>query len=191
MKVKRRFPIFNSHLDLAHHYWNLIIQENDWAIDATCGNGHDTLFLAKICLGVIALDIQENALTATRALLFNENLEAKVHLFNQSHETFPIIAHQNPVRLIVYNLGYLPGGNKSLVTQVNSTLTSIKNGLNLLLPGGAISITCYPGHPEGEREQEELLTFCKGLDPAQWNVCFHSWNNRNKSPSLLLIQKNT
>ncbi len=185
MKEKRNFPIFNSHLDLAHQIWAKAAEAGDWAIDSTCGNGHDTLFLAQHYEGIIGLDIQEKALENTRNLV---NGNERVHLFCQSHETFPDLA--KPIKLIVYNLGYLPGGDKTLTTQVQSTLTSISNALNLIVPGGLVSITCYPGHPEGQREEEAILVLCEGLSPAKWGVSFHSWRNRSKAPSLVLIQKN-
>src|SRR5438046_2446562 len=117
MKEKRNFSIFNSHLDLAHQIWAKAAQPGDWAIDATCGKGHDTLFLAPHSEGVIGLDIQEKALENTRNLVTGNE---KVHLFCQSHETLPDLA--KPIKLIVYNLGYLPGSDKALTTQVQSTL---------------------------------------------------------------------
>jgi len=181
----RFFELFgyNSHLDLAHQIWAKAAKPGDWAIDATCGNGHDTAFLAKHFAGVIALDIQEQALENTRKLVQDCN---NVHLFHQSHETFPALPH--PIRLIVYNLGYLPGGDKQLTTQASSTLMSIQNALRLAQ--SLISITCYPGHPEGQREEEAILDFCQDLPPDMWNVSFHSFRNRIKAPSLVVIQKN-
>jgi len=184
------FSQFQSHLDLAHKYWEEILKQGGWAIDATCGNGHDTLFLAQAADGVIGLDIQENALQITRSLLKEAKADLeKVHLFCQSHETFPLLASNYPIPLIVYNLGYLPGGNKDLTTQTDTTLKSISNGLSLLVPGGALSITCYPGHPEGEKEEKAIGQFAQNLPPHIWSVCFHQWKNRKQSPSLFLIQK--
>lgn len=189
MKEKRQFPIFNSHLDLAHQYWKRLLHDQDWAIDATCGNGHDTLFLSQICAGVIGIDIQETAIKNTQNLLTEHNV-SNFYLFFQSHQNFPQIAFENPIRLIVYNLGYLPGGQKTLTTVVDSTIESVKNGLDLIMPGGCISITCYPGHPEGKREEARLKSFLATLDSHKWSVCFHEWSNRNQSPSLFIIQKN-
>jgi len=94
------------------------------------------------------------------------------------------------VRLITYNLGYLPGGgDKSLTTKVETTVESVRKALKLIQAGGAISITLYPGHSEGQREETQLLSFIKKLTPLEWNCCHHQWLNRNKSPSLLFIQK--
>jgi hypothetical protein len=87
----------------------------------------------------------------------------------------------------VYNLGYLPGGKKSITTQTDTTLESVKLSLELLADDGAISITCYPGHEEGAREEKELLAFAETLSSKEWNVCQHKWLNRPRSPSLLWL----
>ncbi|NGX59712.1 MAG: hypothetical protein KR126chlam3_00869 [Chlamydiae bacterium] len=187
MEEKRQSVTFHSHLDLAHQYWQKVAQKDSWAIDATCGNGYDTLFLAKICAGVIAIDIQEKAIENTRSLI--QDL-SHVHFFCQSHVDFPKSANEKPISLIVYNLGYLPGGDKELTTLSSSTLESLSSAMEIVLPGGLISLTCYPGHPEGAHEEKALLGVASGLDPKRWTICHHQWKNRQKAPSLLLLQKN-
>lgn len=182
MEDKRR----NAHLHLAHSYWEKQPHEGTWAIDATCGNGHDTKVLSEIFEGVIAIDIQQVALDNTRSLLGNLS---HIHYFHQSHASFPPLAHLKPISLIVYNLGYLPGGNKEKTTHTTTTLESIRRALVLVSKSGLISITCYPGHSEGAREEKALLELAKGLDPSIWSVCHHRWLNKNRAPSLLLLEK--
>ncbi len=183
------FPLFRSHLDLAHQYWEKLLQAGDWAIDATCGNGHDTLKLAEILSkrngGVIGIDIQPEAIAKTRALL----REYDVALYCQSHADFPPLAKEKPVRLIVYNLGYLPGGDKAFTTMTESTLASVRKASELIVPGGALSITCYPGHAEGAIEQRALLQELAEWPPEVWNICHHTFPQRPLAPSVLLIQK--
>ncbi len=191
--MRRHFPLFQSHLDLAHHYWKGLLQSGDWAIDATCGNGQDTLVLAEMLLNkarseVIAIDIQEEAIRRTQELL-SPLLLPKVQLFQQSHVNFPSLANAVPVKLVVYNLGYLPRGNKQFTTQTPTTLQSVQKALSLIISGGAVSITCYPGHPEGASEEKALLELVGQLSPSDWNVCYHTFPNRRAAPSLLLIQR--
>jgi hypothetical protein len=194
--MQHNFSLFQSHLDLAHSYWERLLLPGDWAIDATCGNGRDTLKLAEILQGkdggVIGIDIQREALARTQELLssrFSAEDLSSIHLFEQSHEEFPSLAIQHPIRLVVYNLGYLPGGNKEKTTKTASTLASVRLALGLVLPGGAVSITSYPGHPEGACEDSALQELVKALSPASWNVCLHTFSNRSQSPRLLYIQK--
>lgn len=194
--MRPSFPLFQSHLDLAHGYWQRLVRSGDCVIDATCGAGFDALALARSALtadsgALHALDVQEPAIVATRARL-HESLPpaalARVHLHQQSHATFPSEIAPGTVRLIVYNLGYLPGANKALTTQVSSTLESLAAALPLLQPGGCVSITAYPGHPEGARERDMLLDYTATLDPMLWSCCQHVWINRRAAPTLILIQ---
>jgi hypothetical protein len=175
---------FSPHLALAKKYWQSHLAKNDLAIDATCGNGNDTLFLSGLCK-VIALDIQEKAIENTKNLLAKNQAQAQVLLL--PHEKIDTL-NVTP-NLIVYNLGYLPTGNKSLTTKVDSTLESIQKGLEILEAKGTLSITCYPGHEEGEREELAILDFVQSLPPFMWTVCHHRWLNRSKSPSLFWVVK--
>ena len=165
------------HLRLAHAYWKEVIAPGDLVIDATCGKGHDTLFLTELGAEVVAYDIQEEAIEATRQKV----PAARFRL--QSHAHF----EEKEAALIVYNLGYLPGGDKSRTTHTTSTLQSVKHALQIATK--AISITCYPGHPEGAREEALLLDFLKGIDKKQWCICHHRWLNTRAAPSLLWLRR--
>ena len=192
------FPLFQSHIDMAHAYWKSLILSGDTVIDATCGNGHDTLTLANLALSqekggkLIAIDTQQQAIESTRERLnvhLDPNFIPLIHLLHQCHSSFPAEIFPETVKLIVYNLGYLPGSDKSKTTSSNTTLQSILAALPLLTSGGALSITCYPGHPEGKIEEEIILGFAATLNPMQWSTCVHRWINRREAPSLLIIQK--
>ncbi len=165
-----------NHLQKAHSYWKEILEQGDLVIDATCGNGHDTLYLTELGAKVVAYDIQEEALEAARI----RAPEATYRL--RSHISFV----EKEAALIVYNLGYLPGGNKERTTQTDTTLQSVGRALDMVTK--AISITCYPGHPEGAKEEAALLDFARSLDPKKWHVCHHQWLNRKQAPSLLWLE---
>jgi SAM-dependent methyltransferase len=180
----------HSHLQQAHLIWGHWLQEGHWAVDATCGNGHDTLKLSELVGasgGVIALDIQEEAIESAKSRVKAPN----VHFFCQSHASFPSLSQEHPIHLIAYNLGYLPGGEKDKTTLKESTLMSLKAALKLVTPGGLISLTCYPGHPEGAAEEALLLDYVNQLDSREYNVSHTQWKNRNEAPSLLIIQRNS
>jgi len=192
------FPLFQTPIDLAHDYWQRLLHPGDYVIDATCGNGHDTLFLANLVLKkdtngqLLAMDTQAEAIQNTQQLLQDnlaKNMLDRVSFFNGCHSTFPSQIEKESITLIVYNLGYLPGGNKELTTTSSTTLQSLQAALPLIVPGGAISITCYPGHPAGKVEETEILSFTNSLSPLEWSCCYHRWINRNQAPSLILIQR--
>ncbi len=193
--MRPKFPLFTTPIDLAHNLWEDLLNENDLVIDATCGNGKDSLFLAELLEKkkgtLFCIDIQEKAIEKTKALLENKmpDFSSTVQFYKQSHETLPLIPSHLSLKLIVFNLGYLPAADKSITTQVDSTLMSLSNAIEVIVAGGMICITCYPGHSEGKKEQEALLENLSKLDPQLWCFTTFFWANRNSSPSLFLVQK--
>lgn len=182
-----------SHLDIAHTFWQKIVCHGDTVIDATAGNGHDSLFLASLALGdsggkLIALDIQKSAIDNTKCRL-KDFPEKQISLYEMCHSRLKEVAAPESVKLIAFNLGYLPGGDKSLTTRTLSTLAAIKAALDLIIPGGLVSITCYPGHAEGLVEENAILPFCQALDPKVWSVSSHTFINRTRHPHLILLQR--
>lgn len=197
MKRETQFTLFQSPIDLAHDYWARLLASDSIAIDATCGNGYDTATLAKILFSrgemgtLYAVDIQSAAIEATKKRLEVEcgsQIADKVRYQQGCHSSFPVEIKPASVSLIIYNLGYLPGGDKSLTTQRTTTLKSLSEAMQLIKPGGAISVTCYPGHAEGKEEENLILDFSAGLSQKEWSCCHHRWINRKASPSLLLLQ---
>ncbi len=195
--MRHSFSLFQSHLDLAHSYWSKIVQLGDTVIDATCGNGYDTLKLCELALSsdagkLYTFDIQSQALNSARhylqSLLSLEQF-TRIEFHQCCHSQFPARLLPESIKLIVYNLGYLPGGDKMQTTQTSTTLQSLRHAQKLLQPGGMISVTCYPGHLEGAREQEAIIHEFSQLAPQEWSCCHHVWLNRKQAPSLLIIQK--
>jgi len=176
----------NSHLTFAHTIWHSLVQCGDTVIDATLGNGHDALALANMLSKgtLIGYDIQEKSINHCQKLLHDKKNIA-IELRHQCHAQI----EAKEAKLIVYNLGYLPGSDKSLTTRVETTLQSIKRAQKILIESGIISITLYPGHPEGAKELEALLAYSQSLDKKEWTVSWTSWPNRKKGPSVLLYQK--
>lgn len=187
--------IFSPHLRLAQRYWKEHLNLGDCAVDATCGNGHDTLYLSQLLLSqpqsrIAAFDIQPTALKNTESLLsqhLSSDQMKQISFHCGSHTQ--IVSLPFVPRLIVYNLGYLPGGDKTITTKTETTLQSIKNAMEILAPDGALSITCYPGHEEGAREEKALLAYLETLSSKQWQIQYHKWINRPKSPTFLWVHR--
>ncbi len=195
--TRSKFSLFQSHLDLAHHYWSHIVHIGDSVIDATCGKGFDTLKLCQLSLSVdkgkvYGFDIQAEAIETTKHYL-QANLSPEIYrnifLKKHCHSTFPEEISPESIKLIVYNLGYLPGGDKQKTTESETTLQSLQKGEHLIIPGGVISMTFYPGHEEGANEKSRILSYISKLSPKEWSCCHHQWVNRKDSPSLLILQK--
>ncbi len=180
------------HIIYSHKLWKKHLKNNCQVIDATCGNGKDTLFLLKQTKGkVYCFDIQKIAIEKTKLLLkktFKNEDFNRTKFFNLSHEHLNIIEEQ--VSLIVYNLGYLPGGDKTITTTCKSTIKSLSQAMRLLNNKGAISIMCYPGHSEGEIEEKAILNFLSNISLDDWEIFHYRWIKKNKkTPSLVWIKK--
>lgn len=166
------------------------IQKGDTVVDATMGKGHDTLFLARL-VGeqgqVIAFDIQKTALDHTAERLKKAGV-TWAQLYKVSHTQ--VAKYVEKAQAFVYNLGYLPGGNKDLTTQSDETLLSVQRALSLLLPGGVIVLVCYPGHLEGKKEARVLENYLSLLKQPDFEVLRLSFINHNHTaPYALAIQK--
>jgi SAM-dependent methyltransferase len=139
-----------------------VLSPGDIAVDATVGNGHDTLFLAQTVHPggmVIGCDVQEAAITATRARLAAAGLDGIARLHLTGHERLAELVapeHHGRVAAITFNLGYLPGGDKTLVTRAETTRAALQAAATLLRPGGLLSLLVYVGHPGGAAEHDAV-----------------------------------
>jgi len=162
----------------AHDWLASRIPTGSIAIDATAGNGHDTLALARL-VGpsgqVFAFDIQAEALAATRQRL-DEHGYHWVELLQRSHaELNDWIPQQHFGRIaaIVYNLGYLPGGEHGVITTAETTLAALRQSTAWLAEGGALSVLAYRGHDGGRNETEAVARFFDELKSKRWEIEVH------------------
>lgn len=173
--------------ELAHLLISHILKPGSIAVDATCGNGFDTLFLSKL-VGpngfVYAYDIQDTAIKNSKELTKNEN---NIEYFLKSHEYID----QTNIDVVLFNLGFLPKGNKEITTCKDSTLNSLNNLINSynLNPNMHIFIVVYPGHDEGLKESLALLDFTKTLDSKTFLVTKIIPYNQLNAPYLIIINK--
>ncbi len=170
-----------------------LIREGDLVIDATAGNGHDTLFLAE-CAGpsgrVLAFDVQEAALVSARARLTESGLGARVGFFHESHAAMHARAADGSAAVIMFNLGYLPGEDHDLTTESSETLAALDAAARVLKPAGVLSVVCYPGHPAGAAEAEAVETWMSGLPATGWRVArYGAIGTKRPAPFLLLAVK--
>ncbi|MEW5785629.1 MAG: class I SAM-dependent methyltransferase [Bacillota bacterium] len=162
------------------------------AVDATAGGGRDTLFLARL-VGpgghVYTFDIQQEALDQTAALLKQACLTDRVTLVRAGHERMAEYI-ENAVSAVVFNLGYLPGGDKSIATSSETTLIALRQALHLLRPGGIVTVIAYPGHALGKIEREAVFEFCRSLHSNTYAVSHLTLINREyEPPELFSITK--
>ncbi|MCR6107667.1 class I SAM-dependent methyltransferase [Salipaludibacillus agaradhaerens] len=189
MKLTRILPFARELLTKA-------VPKSGIAIDATAGNGHDTLFLAK-CVGehgfVYSFDIQKQAIETTKSRLMSENALTPVNLIHDGHEnllTYLKTEHNGQVDGAIFNLGYLPGSDKSIVTIAETTITAIRHILTHLKSEGLLILVIYSGHMEGQKEREVLIPFVRQLPQDMYHVLEYRFTNqRNNPPFIIAIEK--
>lgn len=166
------------------------VKEGDICIDATMGNGNDTLLLSRLAGPdgqVLAFDIQEQALQAARQKLLRENAPANYTLFLESHTHMADHVKPDSVSCIVFNFGYLPGGDHSLATRSETSIQALEQSLTLLKKGGLLSLCIYSGGDSGFEERDALLTWLKKLDSHNYLVIRSDYYNRPNNPPIPVL----
>ncbi|ALX48430.1 tRNA (mnm(5)s(2)U34)-methyltransferase [Lentibacillus amyloliquefaciens] len=182
-------------INYSHYLMEEAVKKGDTVIDATCGNGHDTIFLSQL-VGedghVFGFDIQEQAILNTKARLVRNKL-TNATVINDSHSNF---MHHMPVDKLtrlggaIFNLGYLPGSDKSVITHSESTILAIEGIISHLKQNGIVVLVVYHGHEGGEEEREQLMKYVRLLDQKLYHVlCYGFINQKNDPPFILAIQK--
>ncbi|MBF0788117.1 MULTISPECIES: class I SAM-dependent methyltransferase [unclassified Streptococcus] len=174
-------------LEMAHQFLAEIMTKEDVVVDATMGNGHDTLFLAERAKKVVAFDIQEQALEQTRERLEKAGL-SNVELLLTGHERLD--AYVEEVKAGIFNLGYLPNADKSVVTQPQTTLLALEKLCQRLVPGGRIAVMIYYGHTGGAVERDAVLDFVSRLSQREFTATiYRTLNQMNHPPFLVMLEK--
>lgn len=176
-----------------HHFIELQVRPGDHCIDATMGNGHDTELLCRLAGAggqVLAFDIQKTALWNTAKRLQESGAPDNYRLILDSHSHMEQYADADSISCIVFNFGYLPGGDHALATRPDTSIAAIEQGLRLLKKGGLMSLCIYSGKDSGFEERDVLLAFLKELDPKKYLVVLSSYYNRpNDPPVPVLVRK--
>lgn len=193
-----------SHLSLVPQLLSQTLKQGDIAVDATAGNGYDTTILARLVLSddgsagqVVSFDVQDAALEKTRARLLTEfreaDIESRVTLLRANHKELDkldaVLPPSSTVKAFTFNLGYLPGGDKSIITQFEDTLVSLRGAAERTAPGGLICVTCYTGHDGGAKETELVRLEISKWEQSVWRVCEHKPLNWPASPVLFTAHR--
>ena len=190
-------------LEMAHWMLKDIIKTNDVVVDATMGNGYDTQFLAELGANVYAFDVQEEALNATEKRLddagiknqiFEKNLsklltEPSVNLVLSGHEKLSEYVKE-PIKAAIFNLGYLPSADKSVITLPATTIEAMEKICVRLEKGGRMAIMIYYGHEGGDIERDAVLDFVSQLPQKDYTATiYRTLNQVNQPPFLIMIEK--
>ncbi|MDK2986395.1 MAG: hypothetical protein PWQ96_2039 [Clostridia bacterium] len=187
--INRLFP---KTVAISHAVVKNVVKPGDMVIDATAGNGYDTVFLAEL-VGpngkVFSFDIQSEAIQNTRQKLIQKELYDRVKLLHKGHER---IGEEVPegIKAVMFNLGYLPRGNHKIITKPETTILALEKSIKILAAGGIIAIVLYTGHPGGIEESLQVERWVEKLEPKFFDVVKINYLNKpNNPPHFIGIQK--
>lgn len=177
---------------LAHQIVSSHVPAGGLAVDATAGNGHDTEFLARL-VGpsgkVHAFDVQELALASARARLTFAGLDRRVTWHQAGHEEMERHV-EGKADVVMFNLGYLPGGDHALTTRAQTTVAACRAAARLLGESGLLSLVMYRGHPGGAEEAQAVIEWAQSLDSGGWSMArYEPLQPQRLAPSLLLVSR--
>lgn len=185
MKLDKILPFAKNLLKKA-------VQPGDIVIDATVGNGYDTVFLAELIKEsghVYGFDIQEEAIFTSQQRLVKHCLSDRATIFHSGHEhlskLIPDIYH-GKVTGAIFNLGYLPGSDKTIVTQPETTISAMQQLLEIMAPEGIIVLVIYHGHKGGAEERDSLLNYCQQIDQKTAHVLQYQFINQQNHPAFII-----
>ncbi|KKK35825.1 hypothetical protein WN59_03140 [Salinicoccus sediminis] len=168
-----------------------VVSPGDTVVDATCGNGHDTRFLSELTGPgghVLSFDIQPGAIENARELC---SPAGNIEFILDSHANVDRYLGGRPVKAAMFNLGYLPKGDKTITTEYKSTILAIEKIFHAMVPGGRIIIVVYHGHPEGKLEKEALTAALAEWPQKESQILEYRFiNQKNDAPYILCIEKN-
>lgn len=172
--------------EYCHRFIERYVESGDVCIDATAGNGNDTEFLSRLCGNdgkVYAFDIQQAAIEQTAVRMRELGYADRVCLIHDGHEKMGEYVKEN-VSAIVFNFGYLPGGDHRISTRPQTSIAAIEEGLRLIKLDGVMSLCIYSGRDSGYEERDAILSYLKELDTKRWLVIVNQFYNRKNDPPI-------
>ncbi len=184
-------------LKSARHWAQELIRqavgEGSRVIDATLGNGYDTEWLCEMVGDsgrVYGFDVQQAAVDNTAQRLEKKGLAHRASLFCVGHQHVEEYVEAG-VDAALFNLGWLPGSDRSIRTQRETTLAAAEGCLRLLKQGGLMTICAYPGHEEGKQELHALIEWAQSLNSKEYDAMIRCYLNQpNDPPVMFAIKKN-
>jgi 16S rRNA C1402 N4-methylase RsmH len=197
---REQFAALPTAVQWSHEIVSARLRPGDVVVDATAGNGHDTVFLAERVLPggrVFAFDVQEAAIAQTREQITNLKLQITraedITLHHAGHERMGELLPEEArgrLRAVMFNLGYLPGGDKELITRVETTLSALGQALDWLAPDGVLTVVVYPGHEGGREEADAVVRWMAALPSDQFEAQRLGYVNfKPGTPFCLAVRK--
>ncbi|MEY8371246.1 class I SAM-dependent methyltransferase [Aerococcaceae bacterium 50-4] len=186
--------MFQNIVTVTHQIMRETIHKGDHVLDATVGKGNDTLLLSQLVGSdglVYGFDIQDQAIALAKKRIEDESKLKNTKLYVKDHsELNQVLPENEKLRLAIFNLGYLPSGDKEIITQASTTVKAIEGVLDYLDDLGVLLIASYVGHPGGMEEFTAVQSYLEKLDQKRYNVAmFNFLNQKNLPPRLFIVER--
>lgn len=178
---------FSQITEWCHSVLDAFAEKEGFYIDATMGRGGDTLFLCGLAgeAGkVLAFDVQSEAVEATAKVLKENRVRERAELILEGHQHMDRYAQPESADVICFNFGYLPGSDHTIATRPDTSVAAVEKALDILKPGGILSLCIYSGGDTGFAEKEALLEFLRKLSSRQYTVIMNAYWNRGNNPPV-------
>jgi tRNA A58 N-methylase Trm61 len=176
-------------LEMAQQIVRGVVESGETVVDATLGNGHDALFLAKLVGGtgkVLGFDVQEEAISSSTKRLSDAGIsKGSFEFFCRGHQELETVS-SGPLAAVMFNLGYLPRADKAVITTAETTLPALEQSVCLLRPKGVLTVMCYPGHEGGDVEAEAVVKWASELARESYRVMRYGMVNAPNRPAFLI-----
>lgn len=189
--MRRRVPDLSA-VQLCHDFLRARLAPGGLYIDATCGNGHDTLFLCQLAGEhgqVLGLDIQPQAVANTNTRLQNAGFGAVGRAVLHDHADLAALAAPGTADCVLFNFGWLPGAEHAVHSTAEGSLPALRSALAALKPGGVLAAVLYSGKIIGDGEKQAALTFFRSLPLTQYTVLvceFANWADTAPLPCFVI-----
>ncbi|MFM7774107.1 MAG: class I SAM-dependent methyltransferase [Candidatus Kapaibacterium sp.] len=186
--------IWNA-VEFCHEVLRRHLRSDARVVDATAGNGHDTVFLLDLLDHrgrVLAVDIQSQAVTNTRERVVSHPKASQAEVVHVSHERLDAVLLQHGWSHIdgaVMNCGYLPGGDKNVRTAVPSTVAAMRTLVSHLALGGVVCVVCYTGHEGGPEERDAVRDVCASLPKDGYRCAYFTNPGRRNAPECYCVER--
>ena len=180
--------MYQNAIELSHEYIERTVASKDTVIDATAGNGNDTLFLANLVGDggkVYAFDIQKSAVENTKKRLSDAGVSDRCEVILDGHQNMKKYV-TGPVKAVMFNFGYLPGGDHSIFTSAETSIPAINAAMELISDDGIITLAIYYGGDSGFEEHDALLNYLKTISNKEYSVLYHDFINYPNCPPLVV-----
>lgn len=177
-----------SMVAISHDFLKPALHKQARAIDATLGQGQDTLFFLKArAARIAAFEVQADVAARTMERIGSSKVQVYLTGHEHMQESLPSDWVEN-TDAILFNFGYCPHENPQIQTRPKTSLEAVQQALTMLKVKGRMALVFYP-HEDWEEESALIEDFLMTLDPHVFAIQKVIQLNAKKAPFVVCLEK--